>query len=114
MGFSIRCTLQAFSWRFVLVRWRPTQSSKGWRAATFQRLSLASGPPRSTRGWNGCGGLSASSTMGFSFGRFVRKHPHFKGHLTDLLIGDLFKDSVDEVVEPMNVLREEMKQMAKM
>jgi geranylgeranyl reductase family protein len=34
---------------------------------------------------------------GFSFGRFVKKHPHHKGTLTDLLIGDLFKDSLDEV-----------------
>ena len=42
---------------------------------------------------------------GFSFGRFVKKYPHFKGHLTDLLIGDLFKDEVDEVVEPMNDIR---------
>jgi flavin-dependent dehydrogenase len=42
---------------------------------------------------------------GFSFGRFVRKHPHLKGHLTDLLIGDLFKDEVDEVIEPMNAMR---------
>jgi flavin-dependent dehydrogenase len=45
---------------------------------------------------------------GFSFGRFVKKHPHFKGHLTDLLIGDLFRDEVDEVVEPMNAMRAEM------
>jgi flavin-dependent dehydrogenase len=44
---------------------------------------------------------------GFSFGRFIRKHPHFKGHLTDLLIGDLFKDSVDEVVGPMDEFRAE-------
>jgi len=29
---------------------------------------------------------------GFSFGRFVKKNPGHKGHLTDLLIGDLFKD----------------------
>jgi flavin-dependent dehydrogenase len=42
---------------------------------------------------------------GFSFGRFVRQHPHLKGHLTDLLIGDLFKDSVDEVIEPMDAMR---------
>src|SRR5262249_8798200 len=27
---------------------------------------------------------------GFSFGRFVRRYPHFKGAVTDLLIGDLF------------------------
>ncbi|MFO0945127.1 MAG: NAD(P)/FAD-dependent oxidoreductase [Planctomycetota bacterium] len=45
---------------------------------------------------------------GFSFGRFVKKHPHFKGHLTDLLIGDLFKDSVDEIVPHMDVLRAEV------
>ena len=29
---------------------------------------------------------------GFSFGRFVKRHPHLKGHLTDLLIGDLFDE----------------------
>jgi flavin-dependent dehydrogenase len=34
---------------------------------------------------------------GFSFGGFVKLHPQYKGHLTDLLIGDLFKDSLDEV-----------------
>jgi len=45
---------------------------------------------------------------GFSFGQFVHRHPHFKGHLTDLLIGDLFKDSVDEVFGPMDVMRMEM------
>ena len=32
---------------------------------------------------------------GFSFGRFVRKHPHMKGFVTDVLIGDLFKDDLD-------------------
>ncbi|MEX2121164.1 MAG: NAD(P)/FAD-dependent oxidoreductase [Pirellulales bacterium] len=45
---------------------------------------------------------------GFSFGRFVRRYPQYKGHLTDLLIGDLFKDSVDQVIEPMNAIRQEM------
>ncbi len=49
---------------------------------------------------------------GFSFGRFVKKHPHLKGHLTDLLIGDLFKESVDEVVAPMNQMRAEMAAVA--
>jgi flavin-dependent dehydrogenase len=44
---------------------------------------------------------------GFSFGRFVRRHPHLKGHLTDLLIGDLFKDSVDAVIAPMDAMRRE-------
>ncbi len=38
---------------------------------------------------------------GFSFGRFVKDFPQLKGHLTDLLIGDLFNNHVDEVIEPM-------------
>lgn len=44
---------------------------------------------------------------GFSFGRFVKKHPHLKGHLTDLLIGDLFTDVVDDVLAPMDEFRRE-------
>jgi flavin-dependent dehydrogenase len=43
---------------------------------------------------------------GFSFGRFVREYPHLKGHITDLLIGDLFRDEVDDVVEPMERIKQ--------
>jgi flavin-dependent dehydrogenase len=42
---------------------------------------------------------------GFSFGRFVKTFPHLKGTVTDLLIGDLFTDRVDEVWEPLESLR---------
>jgi flavin-dependent dehydrogenase len=41
---------------------------------------------------------------GFSFGRFVRQYPHLRGTVTDLLIGDLFTDRVDEVWRPMESL----------
>jgi flavin-dependent dehydrogenase len=41
---------------------------------------------------------------GFSFGAFVRKYPHLRGTVTDLLIGDLFTDRVDAVWEPMESL----------
>jgi flavin-dependent dehydrogenase len=41
---------------------------------------------------------------GFSFGGFVRTYPHLKGTITDLLIGDLFTDSVDRVWQPMESL----------
>jgi hypothetical protein len=34
---------------------------------------------------------------GFSFGKFVRSYPHLRGTVTDLLIGDLFNDRVDQV-----------------
>jgi hypothetical protein len=34
---------------------------------------------------------------GFNFGQFVRRFPDRKGGITDLLIGDLFKDELDPV-----------------
>jgi flavin-dependent dehydrogenase len=45
---------------------------------------------------------------GFSFGAFVRRYPHYKGHLTDLLIGNLFNDYVGEVFGPMEEMQAEM------
>jgi hypothetical protein len=56
--------------------------------------------------------LVAEFYDGFSFGRFIRRYPHLKGHLTDLLIGDLFKDSVDEVLGPMESVRQEQQAAA--
>jgi flavin-dependent dehydrogenase len=49
---------------------------------------------------------------GFSFGRFVKRNPGQKGHLTDLLIGDLFKEGFfDETFRLIEELKaEEAKQ----
>jgi hypothetical protein len=47
---------------------------------------------------------------GFSFGKFVKNCPHLKNTVTDLLIGDLFNDRVDEVWAPMESLYGEDKQ----
>ena len=47
---------------------------------------------------------------GFSFGRFVKRFPHLKGLVTDLLIGDLFKDEVDQVWPAMEQVWEEVRQ----
>ena len=44
---------------------------------------------------------------GLSFGRFVKKHPHLKGIVTDVLIGDVFKDDVDVLWPLMDELRQE-------
>jgi flavin-dependent dehydrogenase len=41
---------------------------------------------------------------GFSFGKFVKTYPHLIGKVTDLLIGDLFTDKVDEVWGPLETL----------
>ncbi|MEX0715125.1 MAG: tryptophan 7-halogenase, partial [Planctomycetaceae bacterium] len=45
---------------------------------------------------------------GFSFGGFVKRHPRLKGHITDLLIGDLFEEKVDDVFPPMDDMRAEL------
>ncbi|MBY0587464.1 tryptophan 7-halogenase [bacterium] len=44
---------------------------------------------------------------GFSFGRFIRKHPEKKGLVTDVLIGNLFKDELDELWPLMDQMRAE-------
>jgi flavin-dependent dehydrogenase len=44
---------------------------------------------------------------GMSFGRFVKKHPHLKGLVTDVLIGDVFKDDVDVLWPLMDEMRKE-------
>ena len=44
---------------------------------------------------------------GFSFGRFVKRHPNKKGAITDLLIGDLFREELDEVFELMDAMKAE-------
>jgi flavin-dependent dehydrogenase len=41
---------------------------------------------------------------GFSFGNFMRAHPEMRGTVTDLLIGDLFTDRVDQVWTPMEAM----------
>jgi flavin-dependent dehydrogenase len=45
---------------------------------------------------------------GFSFGRFVKQHPHLKGLVTDVLIGDVFKDEVDVLWPLMDGIRKEL------
>jgi len=44
---------------------------------------------------------------GFSFGRFVRKHPDLKGFVTDVLIGDVFKDELDVLWPLMDAMQAE-------
>jgi len=40
-------------------------------------------------------------TPGFSFGKFLQDHPRFQRHLTDILIGDVFKPEIGEMFEAM-------------
>ncbi|TWU41530.1 putative oxidoreductase [Novipirellula aureliae] len=42
---------------------------------------------------------------GFNFGEFIRRYPHHRGSVTDLLIGDLFKQDLDQVFTDIDSMR---------
>ncbi|WP_372720549.1 NAD(P)/FAD-dependent oxidoreductase [Novipirellula sp.] len=42
---------------------------------------------------------------GFSFGEFIRRFPHHRGSVTDLLIGDLFKPELDQVFRDIDSMK---------
>lgn len=48
---------------------------------------------------------------GLSFGKLVKRHPHLKGSITDMLIGDIFGDEMDALVGPLDEMRAERKAM---
>jgi hypothetical protein len=47
-----------------------------------------------------------------NFGKFVRKHPDKKGLITDILIGDIYKDNIDELWPLIDELKQEDAAMA--
>lgn len=49
---------------------------------------------------------------GLNFGKLVRRHPDKKGLITDILIGNLFKDEVDQLWPLIEELKEEQAQKA--
>lgn len=59
------------------------------------------------RGMNRMRRLVCEYYDGFSFGNFVRTFPQHKGAVTDLLIGDLFKDELDGVLESIDEMRQD-------
>jgi flavin-dependent dehydrogenase len=81
--------------------------AEGLAKGDTSAAQLGKWAPGFTKGMDRMRRLVVEYYDGFSFGRFVRRYPHLKGLLTDLLIGDLFKDELDEVIEPMNAIRSE-------
>jgi flavin-dependent dehydrogenase len=65
--------------------------------------------PEFARGMDRMRRLVCEFYDGFSFGRFVRKHPDKKGLVTDVLIGDLFKDDIDVLWPLMDAMRAEQR-----
>ena len=72
---------------------------------------LGSWGPKFIQGMDRMKRLVYAFYEGFSFGGFIRQNPDMKRHVIDLLVGDVFKDSVDAVVNPMDLMREEMRAM---
>lgn len=81
------------------------------KSGDVSAANLSRWEPDFSRGMGRMRRLVCEFYDGFSFGRFVKKHPHLKGYITDLLIGDLFKDDVDQVWAPMDEMRREQKEM---
>lgn len=86
--------------------------TEGLARGDTSEAQLRSWEPVYARGMDRMRRLVCEFYEGFSFGRFVKRFPHLKGHVTDILIGDLFKDSVDEVWGPMDEMRAEEKRPA--
>jgi flavin-dependent dehydrogenase len=71
------------------------------------RAQLSKWEPEFTAGMDRMRRLVCEYYEGFSFGRFVKEHPHLKGHLTDMLIGDLFDGHVDDLIPPLDAMKRE-------
>lgn len=65
--------------------------------------------PRFLQGMDRMKRLVYAFYEGFSFGQFIRRNPHLQGYVVDLLVGKLFSDDVDEVVQPMEEMLREMR-----
>jgi len=85
---------------------------EGLKNGDTSAAQLGKWEPDFARGMDRMRRLVCEFYEGFSFGRFVRRFPHLKGYVTDVLIGDVFKDDVDQLWEPMDQLRAEFAQAA--
>jgi hypothetical protein len=81
---------------------------EGFEKNDLSETQLRKWEPVFTKGMERMRRLVCEYYDGFSFGRFVKNNPQFKGHITDLLIGDLFEDDIDEVMGPLDKARAEI------
>lgn len=76
-------------------------------AGDTSEAALGSWVPDFVRGMDRMRRLVCEFYDGFSFGKFVRRYPERKGLVTDVLIGDLFKDEIDELWPLIDGMRAE-------
>ena len=79
----------------------------------FSAQSLGHWGPMFNQGIDRMRRLVCEYYDGFSFGQFVKTFPQLKGIITDLLIGDLFTERVDQAWQPMESLYPPEKQKIK-
>ncbi|HLE22150.1 MAG TPA: NAD(P)/FAD-dependent oxidoreductase [Vicinamibacteria bacterium] len=76
--------------------------SESLRRGDCSGKALGCWGPKLTDGMNALRQLVyAFYTPGFSFARFVQEHPEHRDRLTDLLIGDVFKEGVTDIFEDL-------------
>ncbi len=92
--------------------WAADAVNEGLAANDFSAQQLGKWGPEFTKGMDRVKRLVYAFYNGFSFGQFLRRYPEYKRHITDLLIGDIFKDQVDEVFGPMDEMQNEMTAMS--
>ncbi|MDX1962767.1 MAG: NAD(P)/FAD-dependent oxidoreductase [Pirellulales bacterium] len=80
------------------------------RLGDYSETQLRKWEPGFVRGMNRMRQLVCDFYDGLNFGRFVKEYPNMKGILTDLLIGDLFDDKVDAIIEPLNHARTSLRE----
>jgi flavin-dependent dehydrogenase len=85
---------------------------EGLNTGNLSGQQLGSWGPEFLRGMDRIKRLVYAFYDGFNFGAFVRKYPQHKRHITDLLIGDFFKDTIDEVWPALDDITREMKPVA--
>ena len=85
--------------------------AEGLRNNDLSEAQLGKWGPEFVKGMDRIRKLVYAFYEGFNFGHFVRKYPQHKRHITDLLIGDVFKDVLDEVWEPLDDVQREVKEM---
>ena len=86
----------------------PTRLPRDSRKTTRRPPNSANGAPNSKPAWIACGDWSSSTTKASVSAASSRGTPTQKGHLTDLLIGDLFRPAhFDETFRLIDELKAE-------
>jgi hypothetical protein len=78
----------------------------GLAAGDTSQAQLGAWGPNFIEGMNRMRRLVCEYYDGFSFGEFVRRFPHHQGGITDLLIGDLFKPELDQVLQDIDSMKQ--------